>query len=43
MENNLILAIWEWFVNEEGGGLATSLLSIKRHPDLRDLIVNMIL
>ena len=43
VENNLVLLVWDWFVNEEGGGLATALMSIKRHPDLREVIVNMIL
>jgi len=30
-------------VNEESGGLHTAFMSIKRHPDLRDVIVAMIL
>jgi len=34
---------WDWFVNEEGGGLSTALMGLKRHPDLREPIVAMIL
>ena len=38
-----MLHVWEWWVIEDGGGLTTSLMSIKRHPDLREVVVNMIL
>jgi hypothetical protein len=30
-------------VNEEGGGLNTAIMGMRRHPDLRESIVNMIL
>ena len=43
MENNYIIQAWDWFINEESGGLHTAFMSIKRHPDLRDIIVAMIL
>lgn len=34
----MLAAGWEWFVGENGG-LVTALLGLKRHPDLRDLVV----
>jgi hypothetical protein len=43
VENNQILLAWDWFVNEDGGGLYTALMGLKRHPDLREVVVNMIL
>ena len=43
IEQNLIPLVWDWFINEEGGGLNTALMSIKRHPDLAKSVVNMIL
>lgn len=30
-------------MNEDAGGLHTAFMSIKRHPDLRDIVINMIL
>jgi len=36
MANNQMLLAWDWFVNEESGGLNTALMGIKRNPDLRD-------
>ena len=33
---------WDWFVSEHGG-LATALLGLKRHPDLNELIVSILL
>jgi hypothetical protein len=41
-ESNLLVHAWEWFVGD-GGGLNTTLLSLKRHPDLRSLIVTILL
>jgi len=41
-DNNLLSHSWEWFVGESGG-LNTTLLSLKRHPDLLSLIVSTLL
>lgn len=41
-DNQLLAAGWEWFVGENGG-LATTLLGLKRHPDLRDLVVSVLM
>jgi hypothetical protein len=37
-DNNLLSYSWEWFVGESGG-LNTTLLSLKRHPDLLSLVI----
>ena len=36
-DSNLLMHSWEWFIGE-GTGLNTTLLSLKRHPDLRALV-----
>jgi hypothetical protein len=41
-DSNLLVHAWEWFVGD-GGGLNTTLLSLKRHPDLRSLVVSTLL
>jgi hypothetical protein len=41
-ENNLLMNAWEWFVSDNGG-LPTCLLGLKRHPDLKDSVVNILL
>ena len=41
-ETNLLVHAWEWFIGD-GGGLNTTLLSLKRHPDLKSLIVTILL
>ena len=41
-ETSLLNVAWEWFVGE-GNGLNTTLLGLKRHPDLKDHIVSILL
>lgn len=40
---NLLNTAWEWFIGETGGGLSTALLGLKRHPDLNELVVSILL
>ena len=35
-----MIQAWEWFIEE---GLNSALMGIKRHPDLRDQLTNLIL
>ncbi|KAL4446642.1 hypothetical protein ABPG74_005580 [Tetrahymena malaccensis] len=41
-ESNLLTVSWDWFVGENGG-LNTTLLGLKRHPDMKDLVVQILL
>jgi hypothetical protein len=41
-ETNLFAGCWDWFISEHGG-LSTSLLGLKRHPDLKELVVSILL
>lgn len=42
-DNILLMHAWEWFVGAEGQGLNMTLLGLKRHPDLKSLIVSTLL
>lgn len=41
-DSNLLMNAWEWFVGE-GQGLSTTLLGLKRHPDLKNKVVEILL
>lgn len=41
-ETNLLIFAWEWFVGDNGG-FHTVLLGMKRHPDLRELVLSILL
>lgn len=41
-DGNLLTASWDWFVSENGG-LNTTLLGLKRHPELREQVVAILL
>ncbi|EGR31584.1 hypothetical protein IMG5_106360 [Ichthyophthirius multifiliis] len=41
-DTNLFSTCWDWFISEHGG-LQTCLLGLKRHPDLKELILSVLL
>lgn len=41
-DSPLLMHMWDWFVGE-GQGYSSTLMSLKRHPDLRNLVVDILL
>lgn len=42
LRSNLHVGCWEWFISE-GGGLISTIHCLKRHPDLKEYVLNILL